>query len=104
MSSVHARPQAQSGLSDLGAYDRQRDLPRLLRMWPGEVSVLGEADRPGLVERLRQMLRNERRRGLTRHWSYDLGRHASLLRAYRAEAGMLKAAQMQKAPRDGTPS
>jgi hypothetical protein len=84
-------------------YDRHRDLPRLLRMWPGEVVALGEADRAALVERLRQMLRNERRRGLTRHWSYDLGRHAALLRAYKAEAEALKAAQKQKAPRDGAP-
>ena len=85
------------------AYDRLRDLPRLLRMWPNEVVALGEADRAGLVERLRQMLRAERRSGLARHWSYDLNRHAALLRAYRAEAAALQAAQKQKAPRDGTP-
>ncbi len=102
MSSVAAR--TAPPLPDTSAYDRLRDLPRLLRMWPAEVLALGEGDRTGLVERLRQMLRNERRRGLTRHWSYDLGRHAALLRAYRAEAAALKTAQKQKAPRDGTPS
>ena len=85
------------------AYDRLRDLPRLLRMWPNEVVALGEGDRAGLVERLRQMLRAERRSGLARHWSYDLSRHAALLRAYRSEAAALAAAQKQKAPRDGTP-
>ena len=69
-------------------YDRMRDLPRLLRMWPHEVAALGEADRGALIERLRQMLRNERKRGLSRHWSYDLARHAALLRAYRAESAM----------------
>ena len=74
-------------------YDRLRDLPRLLRLWPDEVSRLGEADRPALVERLRLMLRGERRRGLARHWSYDLARHAALLRAYRFEAVALQSAQ-----------
>ena len=49
------------------------------------------------------MLRAERQRGLNRHWSYDLGRHAALLRAYRAEAAALLAAQKQKAPCDGAP-
>ena len=44
------------------AYDRLRDLPRLLRMWPNEVVALGEADRARLVERLRQMLRAELQR------------------------------------------
>ena len=72
------------------AYDRLRDLPRLLRIWPGEVVKLGEEDRPALIERLRQMLRNERKRGLARHWSYDLSRHAALLRAYRAETAALE--------------
>jgi Family of unknown function (DUF6477) len=84
-------------------YDRLRDLPRLLRMWPSQAAALGEVDRAGLVEQLRQMLRNERKRGLSRHWSYDLSRHAALLRAYRAEAAALKKAQTQKAPRGGTP-
>lgn len=86
-----------------GGYDRVRDLPRLLRMWPHEVLALGEGDRAGLVERLRQMLRAERRRGLTRHWSYDLSRHAALLRAFRAEAAALTVAQKQKALREGAP-
>ena len=70
-------------------YDRVKDLPRLLRMWPSDVLKLGEEDRGPLVERLRLMLRDERRRGLNRHWSYNLTRHAALLRAYRAESSAL---------------
>jgi hypothetical protein len=88
-----------SAITGAAPYDRLRDLPRLLRMWPGEVLALGEADRVRLVERLRQMLRNERKSGLARHWSYDLSRHAALLRAYRAETAALAAAQKQTAPR-----
>jgi endonuclease/exonuclease/phosphatase family metal-dependent hydrolase len=79
------------------SYDRLRDLPRLLRIWPGDVVKLGEADRSVLVERLRQMLRDERRRGLARHWSYDLSRHAALLRAHRAEAAALARATLSVA-------
>jgi hypothetical protein len=30
-------------------------------------------------------LRVERQRGIAGHWTYDLARHARLLRAYRAE-------------------
>ncbi len=101
---IHAsRTASVTGATRAADYDRRRDLPRLLRMWPAEVLALGEADRVGLVEQLRQMLRAERQRGLNRHWSYDLGRHAALLRAYRAEAAALLAAQKQKAPCDGAP-
>lgn len=103
MSFASANPFPRSSHPDLSIYDRSRDLPRLLRMWPNEVSLLGEADRAGLVERLRSMLRQERQRGMSRHWSYDLSRHAALLRAYRAEAEALKAAQKQTAPRLGAP-
>ena len=76
----HRRPQG----NDTG-YARTRDLPRLLRLWPEEVRRLGEADQAWLVERLAQMLRAERQLGLARHWSYDLSRHAAVLRAWRAE-------------------
>ena len=70
-------------------YERLRDLPRLLRLWPEEVRRLGPGDQAWLVERLGQVLRAERQRGITRHWSYDLSRHAALLRAWRGEKAML---------------
>jgi hypothetical protein len=38
-----------------------------------------------LLARLRCALRRERQRGLSGHWTYDLARHAQLLRAYRAD-------------------
>jgi hypothetical protein len=69
----------------VSAYDRLRDLPRLLLLWPEEVRRLGPGDQPRLVLKLTQMLRAERQLGLSRHWSYDLTRHAALLRAWRAE-------------------
>jgi hypothetical protein len=67
-------------------YVRTRDLPRLLPLWPHEVAGTTNADRARLLARLRCALRAERQRGLAGHWTYDLARHAQLLRAYRAEA------------------
>ena len=80
----HGTPLAQGE-----GYDRQRDLPRLLRLWPQQVSNLTEVDQRWLVEQLGQMLRAERQMGIGRHWSYDLTRHACLLRAWRAEKSVL---------------
>lgn len=80
-----------TGTTDIVGYDRIRDLPRLLRLWPGEVQVLGSSDQAWLVERLGWALRAERQLGLARHWSYDLTRHAAIVRAWRAEKAALDA-------------
>ena len=74
----------------VSAYVRTRDLPRLLCLWPEEVLRLGAQDQAWLVSKLRNILRAERQRGLARHWSYDLTRHAALLRAFRAEDAILR--------------
>ena len=66
-------------------YDRNRDLPRLVNMWPSEVAALQESDRSLIVLRLMRALRAERRRGQHGAWTYDLSRHALLLAAYRSE-------------------
>lgn len=73
--------------SDAGtrAYVRARDLPRLLPLWPRKIASMKAADHARLLARLRKALRAERQRGLGGHWTYDLARHAQLLRAYRAE-------------------
>ncbi len=67
-------------------YVRARDLPKLLPLWPAEYASVSRADHARLLARLRRALRAERQRGIGGHWSYDLARHAQLLRAYRAEA------------------
>ena len=72
------------------SYDRHRDLPRLLRLWPNQIASLTKRDQNWLVERLGQVLRAERQRGLTRHWSYDLSRHAAVLTAYKCERQILE--------------
>lgn len=79
-------PPARSGPA--GAADparRQRELMRLLPLWPHEIADESAAGRARVAALLRRALRAERRRGLAGHWSYDLGRHAQLLAAYRAE-------------------
>ena len=79
----------QAGDRHSSGYDRLRDLPRLLRLWPDEVLKLRPEDQTRLIHRLSNMLRAERQRGIMRHWSYDLTRHAALLRALRAETHVL---------------
>ena len=67
-------------------YVRARDLPKLVPLWPAEYQNMTRAGHARLLARLRRALRAERQRGIGGHWSYDLARHAQLLRAYRAEA------------------
>ena len=75
-STRHVRPVADN---------RTQDLPRLLPIWPHEAVVVTAGDHLSLIARLRRALRAERRRGIAGHWTYNLARHADLLRAYRAE-------------------
>jgi hypothetical protein len=74
-------------------YMRAHDLPRLLPMWPKELSDLSVAGRKRVIATLRRALKAERQRGLAGHWTYDLARHAQLLAAYRAECAALTAMQ-----------
>jgi hypothetical protein len=67
------------------AYDRKRDLPRLIAMWPHELEAITRADHLRLIGKLRRALQRERQSGLGGHWTYDLSRHRALLSAYRAE-------------------
>ena len=79
-------------------YDRDRDLPRLLPVWPTEVADTSHAGRLALLAKLRRALRNERKRGASGHWTYDLGRHAALRRAYRTEVAAALAAKSRCNP------
>jgi hypothetical protein len=78
------------------SYDRLRELPSLVPLWPAELTDLSRAGRLRVLQHLRRALRSERRRGICGHWSYDLARHQQLLRAYRAEAhGLLSLVHTQ---------
>jgi hypothetical protein len=67
------------------AYDRTRDLTRLIPLWPEEIAAATATARHELVAKLRRALRVERQRGKAGSTGYDLARHVALLAAYRAE-------------------
>jgi hypothetical protein len=74
-------------------YDRRRELPRILPLWPHELDDDTREGRRLILAKLRRALRAERRRGISGHWTYDLARHVELLRVYRAE---LEAAKRER--------
>jgi hypothetical protein len=84
-SAAEARPEPARRLR----YERHRDLPGLIAVWPTELRDTSLAARQRLLAKLRRALRAERRRGLAGHWTYDLARHSQLLAAYRAEEAEL---------------
>lgn len=59
------------------------DISKLVALWPWEREPAGRDGMMRLLARLRRAARDERRRGLAGHWSYDLARHAQLVSAYR---------------------
>jgi hypothetical protein len=79
-------------------YERARDLPKLLPLWEWELATPSEAEHARLLARLRRALRAERLRGLSGHWTYDLARHAQLLRAYRAEVAACLRVRASQSP------
>lgn len=80
-------------------YDRHTTLCRVLPLWPQEIEDESPAGRLLIVARLRRALRAERQRGLAGHWTYDLARHAELLRAYKQELWALSAQNLDEAGR-----
>lgn len=69
--------------------ERQSELSTLLPLWPSQISDASPEGHRRVVFKLRHALCAERRRGLAGHWSYDLARHAAILRAYRKECAAL---------------
>jgi hypothetical protein len=72
-------------------YDRRAELPRLLPLEPQHLDDESPEGRRRLLAMLRCALRAERRRGVAGHWTYDLARHAELLRVYRLELALAAA-------------
>jgi hypothetical protein len=74
-------------MTDAGsrAYVRERDLARLIPVWPREIEDRSAKGALHILAKLRRALRAERTRGLAGHWSYDLNRHLGLLSAFKAE-------------------
>ena len=76
-----------------------RVLPRLIALWPRELSDESPEGHRHALAKLRRALRAERRRGLAGHWSYDLNRHLGLLSAYRGERALLERAERTAQPK-----
>ena len=70
-------------------YDRERDLPGLIRLdrLAGPADSLESAE--AIVARLERALRAERNKARSGHWTYDLNRHIALRQAYVAEKQFL---------------
>ena len=73
-----------------GRHSGREDLARVIPVSPEQISDRSEAGTRRILERLRKALREERKRGQSGHWAYDLNRHAALLQAHRAETARLK--------------
>jgi hypothetical protein len=81
-------------------YDRPTALAKVLALWPHEIEDESREGRVHIIARLRRALRAERQRGLAGHWTYDLARHAELLRVYKQELQALAGGQpLDKAAR-----
>jgi hypothetical protein len=87
------RPSAQLSLEKIErageAYERTRDLPRLIRLDSRLTSANTRETLEHIVSRLERALRAERHRARSGHWTYDLNRHIALRQAFRAEAARL---------------
>lgn len=73
----------------MAAYERGRDLPRLLSLWPHEIEDGAAAARLTVLDKLRRALRAEKRRADAGHWGYDLNHHLALFCAYKSELAAL---------------
>ncbi len=82
-------------------YERMRDLPGLLALWPWELEDTSLEAHQKLVAQLRKALRAERQRGIAGHWTYDVARHARLLAAYRSEADSLESRLLRQSGNGG---
>lgn len=66
-------------------YDRPKDLPSLIPLWPAEIADTSPENNAMIIRRLNDALRKERQRGRAGHWAYNLNRHRALKRALQAE-------------------
>jgi hypothetical protein len=89
-----------SGSAGAKSYDRERDLPGLVRLDPAGRGNETVADMEAIVRRLERALRAERNRARSGHWTYDLNRHIALRQAHLAESARLAARLKPHGQRD----
>jgi len=83
---------------------RERDLAKLIALWPREIEDRSTKGALHILSKLRRALRAERTRGLAGHWSYDLNRHLGLLSAFKGELAAYRAIELSCNEPDGTRS
>lgn len=76
------------------SYQRPRDLPKLVALWPRELEDVSPEGILHVLTKLRRALRAERTRGLRGHWTYDLNRHIGLWSAYKGELALMRGARI----------
>ena len=77
-------------------YDRDRDLPALIRADPFSPIADTTDGVKAIIARLERALRAERKRARSGHWTYDLNRHIALRQAYLAESARLASLQASR--------
>lgn len=73
---------------------RIQALSRLLPLWPHEITDRSLAGQEKICRMLGAALRRERQRGGAGHWTYDVARHAALVRAIAPELRRLAAMRL----------
>ncbi len=66
-------------------YDRQKDLPRLIAIWPSQIKDDTQTGTHKIIDKIQRALQVERRKAKSSHWSYNLTKHIGLLTALKAE-------------------
>jgi len=99
------RSVTRSVAAGIEAYDRERHLPCLAPVTPGQLADETPESQRHIVARLARALRSERARGRAGHWTYDLNRHIGLKQAFAAErrrlADLLKRQPKTHSPPEG---
>lgn len=75
--------------ADAPFYDRERDLPRHLAIWPRELRDYSIPGTETIIARIQKVLRACYAAALRDHWSYSVNRHIALLAALKCERARL---------------
>lgn len=69
----------EGGVSDVRSIARRAyDLSLCALFWPWKIADTSIVGRDNIIRRLEAACRNDRRRGIAGHWTYDLARHDML--------------------------
>lgn len=74
-------------------YIREVDLISLIALWPKELEDYSLKGTEIIIRKLRSAIRTERKSGKMGHWSYNLNKHAALVRVLKKELIYLETAE-----------